>query len=168
MELKQLRLEMVLSPEAEKLYKDFVVNLEIEMGNLNDERGEVGFLGRLAIYTLKLSMLYQISENPQETIFENAMYRAIRLVNRAKRDILELLENQLGNTEFENCKQRVLSLIRKNRIIERTKLMQNLRDTSKDYLDKILETLIEAELIKEDKNEIAGQKPRRYYRILQQ
>ena len=44
----------------------------------------------LEIYALKFAMLCQISEDHHEVIGKGAMVRAIRLVIRAKKDILEL------------------------------------------------------------------------------
>lgn len=166
-ELRQLEFEMFLSGEAEALYKEFKEGFSKEIETINDEKGETSFLGRLEIYVLKLAMLYQISENPQNEIGERAMERAIKLVTRAKRDILELLENQLGNSQFENDRQRVLNFIRKNRLVDRTTLMRNMRNISKKYLDKILETLFEAELVEEITEEAVGRKPRRCYRIIE-
>jgi len=165
--LRKLKFEIRLSTRAVELYKKFKESFSKEMEAINDEKGESGFLGRLEIYALKLAMLYQISEKTQKIIRQRAMGRAIKLVRRAKADILELLENQLGNSPFENERQRVLSLIKKKGMISRTKLMQGLKSISKDYLDKILDTLIGAEQIEENKEKAAGKRDKRLYKIVE-
>ncbi len=161
--------EMDFNSEAFRIYEKFSCELEEEIKKLDDEKGQSSFLGRLEIYVIKLSMLYQISEDPNcHEIKENALNRAIRLITRAKRDILELLESQLGNTQFENDRQKVLNCIRRHTPIKRSKLMQLMSGISKDYLDKILDTLSEAELIEKFTEEGEGSKPRRFYKIRNQ
>lgn len=145
-EISKLCFKMELTKNAEKMLEDFSENLEKEIAVNDDEKGQSSFLGRLAIYIYKFSMIYQISENQQKFIDEDAVLRAIKLIKRAKKDILFLLEDQLGNSEFENAKQRILNIIRRKGQIDRSKLLQ-LSNISKDYLDSIIDTLKDAELI---------------------
>ena len=137
---------MELTEKAEKMLEDFSENLEKEIASIDDEKGQSSFLGRLAIYIFKFSIIYQISESQQKFIGEDAVLRAIKLIKRAKKDILFLLEDQLGNSGFENEKQRVLNIIRRKGKIDRSRLLC-LSNISKDYLDKIVDTLNEASLI---------------------
>lgn len=165
-ELAMLNLEMVFTKEAEDIYSEFEKKLEDEVATLADEKGESSFLGRLAIYGIKLSILYQVSQNPRKEIEVAAINRAINFVERAKKNILYLLENQLGDSEFENNKKRVLAMIRKHSPIERSRLMQNVNNISKDYLDKILDTLIDSGLVEVINEPAQGSKVKRYYKIV--
>ena len=107
------------------------------------------FYSRLAIYCLKLAVLYHFSESTSLVLSKESLSKACHLVNYLKYKIAELLDTELVFGRDMQNKARVYKLIEKEPGIRRSKLLTNSHLTARD-LNIVIETLTQEEKIRID------------------
>lgn len=166
LELKAIREisgEAELTPEAFRHY-DFWYNSIFDQMQTGDNRDRLTpFFSRLLVYALKFALIYQVSEDHELLIQEHNMIRACQLVDFLKRNIKDMVENELVFGVDAIQLKKVLDIIKSVGAIERSKLFARV-NFRKDILNKLIETLLEQELISVNREQVhKGKKPRTIY-----
>lgn len=148
-----------------KDYENWLREHEDELGKNQEHELLSGFYSRLAIYCLKFSMLYQLSENPNPVISKDSLRHSIALVEGLKKNVKKLVCEDLILDPRERDKQRILGLVRKNGGISHSECLQ-LSHMDRNNFKKMIDTLIEQESIKREMvNRPGSQKKTQWYYI---
>jgi len=150
------------SPKAKDLYKKWLINHESSLEKLDNSTGVSSFFARLGVYCLKLSIIFQISSNYKIEVKLNAMRRAISFIEKVKYNIYTLLKEEITFSREERIKKKILDLIKRDRSIDRSKLLQK-SGMKSSTLDSYLTTLVEEERIEEVIEPIGYRNRVRYY-----
>lgn len=149
-EARKHKAELVLSPEAEKIYKHFYNTIlsryNKEMGN-----GLSPFITRLLTTGLKFAILFHVSHSFDGTITEEDMRKACAYTDESIQNARRLLR-AISIDQFQQLRRQVLYCIwniqktNSSHWVSKTDLLRELRiPTTK--LNTVLETLIEEETI---------------------
>lgn len=139
--------EMKLTEEAKVIQIKWLKRHEEDIACQNDSKGITGFYSRLSDYLLKFAMLYEISATGTLNISENAILRAVKLVNWLKESLSNLINKHIEFTKEGKEINKVLQVIEEKGTIPRSILLRN-SNLSAKKLDEIIITLIQSDQVK--------------------
>jgi len=140
--VKMIEGEATFDKESHDIYEKWLIPHEKAIDRLNFKQTISGFFGRLGTTCLKLSLIFQVSEDRSIIIKANAMKRSINFVEQLKENVYRLVTDKIGFSKEEREKKRILELIRERGTIDRSMLLMYSGMKSKT-LDEYLNTLIE-------------------------
>ena len=132
-----------ISSSAYRCYEKWAIAHEKEMSLMPDERGITGFYSRLAIYVLKLAMIFEVSLNCNInlSISELSMNRAINYIGDRKKDIKSILNDNISFSSEEKLKKKIIKIISERGKASKSEILR--AGYIKKTLNPILETLVE-------------------------
>lgn len=145
-------IEMKIDKKAEDLHCEYDLDSYEEMMNC-DNQNELSFKARLIIYALKFAGLIALSDKRTKVSYKD-MQDGILLTDYYKRNVEQLLNRELNQTEFSREETKALEIIgRKGGRIQHSDLMR-LGNYNKKPLDEILINLFEKEQLvkREERN----------------
>ncbi len=164
--ISKITYQAQLSNEAGVVYKEFQQYLKKE----TKEKGDVigSFNARLDIYSLKLALLYHVSDLDRiadETISVDDMQKGVDFASRVCASQEKILSN-LAFSQYQVKRQKVLDIIEfcGEEGIMHSKLMRKIQ-VDKSEFRKIIDSLLEEESIFYTDEESSGKKPGRWYKL---
>ena len=133
-----------LSPQAKARYEAWYIQ---NFHALQQEDSLLtGAYTRLSDYCVKVAMLYELSASCSLVVSEDAMKRAIKLIEYLKCSLKRLVQEEMTFSVEMARQKKVSDIIRMNPGISKSDLLKKSRLSSKE-LGHTLETLIEAEAV---------------------
>lgn len=124
-----------------------------------------GFYTRLGTYIIKLAVLFELSFNPRSTVVsEKAWQYAERLTCWLRQSVVDLMEQELTFTGYEQKRKKVLKTVKEDPGIAHHVLMRKVRLDTRD-LSNILVSLMEEQAIRVQQEPTKGRPLRRYYPV---
>ena len=154
--------QMLLSDEAKQRYHEFYIKYKKFQHPLLD-----AFFRRFEIYCIKFAMLYEKNKDKKSNIIsQESMTEAINNINWISKQLINLCENELTFTKFQENSQKVIKYLKsKNNIVSRVDLLNNIRLSTKE-LDEVLNTLLQSEKIRLIEERGEGTRKKRIYEML--
>lgn len=146
------KVEMKVDKKAEELHCEYDIGSYDEMMSC-ENKDELSFKARLVVYALKIAGLIALTEKRTKVSYKD-MQDGILLTDYYKRNVEQLLNRELNQTEFSRQEKRILEVIRaKGGQIQHSDLMR-LSNFKKKELDEIISNLSDKEQIlkREQKN----------------
>jgi hypothetical protein len=140
--------EMYLEKAEKEMYEDWYRKHEKELEESDKKEILSGFYSRLAIYVLKLAMIFQLSYSDTLKIESEALIRACKLVDYLKLIFGKFLKEEFAVSFKMRQKNKVLQKVKHHQGIGYSELLR-LSHMLAVELKPILDTLIQEEELKE-------------------
>lgn len=165
--LTQINGEKVLTIEsnAENIYRKIELKFYNEILEITKFGNNASLKSRLLIYILKIAGLIALT-NKRFVVLESDMNDAIKITDYYNKCINKLLSTNLFmKNKFAMKEERILNIIKQNKVISRSHLMKMRIAYDKNEFDKIIDNLYEKELIEIKTEKEKGLKTKTYYKI---
>ena len=111
-EIKEIEGAFEVSEEAFPVLTWWLIRNNDEMEKFSNDDKRLSFYGRYDGYLRKLAMLYEISASGKTVISETSAWRAIKMMNNLKEDLIKLIGEHFVFTKEAKDMQKVLSIIK--------------------------------------------------------
>jgi hypothetical protein len=142
---------------TQKVYRDWILQHEGEIVSKRLDPALQGFYTRLGTYALKFSVLYELAMTQSLRVSPEAMRYAIKFAEHVKHNITKRIGEVAGGNATAQNRRKVESVVERHLGATKAKILRELPSFTTRELQTILDTLVDAHIIRPSKDTESGE-----------